>query len=278
MNKQTLTPELSWLHFARIDSTNSYLMQHQSTNVLCSADVQTNGRGRRDAAKWQGNDDSLMFSLSFAAPKTAQLSLWPLHVALTLADTLSPLLKHGKVQIKWPNDLYVVNEVTNKNEQPAGKAAGILVESQLGLTNKVVTGIGLNRSAITVDAPYPVAYFAIEMEKQALLFLLANRLFSAWQQFLQHTDLDPLRFQAYDYLKQKRIRATDVFSKQSWEGKACGIDAQGGLKLAVDADANHTKNTEHEIVLRSQQHIEILQSSPESIEHVNTNNSGENES
>ena len=138
-----------------VDSTNSWCLRESTAGrvlpFLCFARQQTSGRGRR-GKQWlmtPGSDIAMSIAWPYAA--TLSLQLLPLTIALAIAETLQSL-NLERVQIKWPNDVYVQGE----------KIAGILIETQpvrnrpennqlqeTGVKNDekqlaVVIGIGLN--------------------------------------------------------------------------------------------------------------------------------------
>lgn len=131
--------EACWInkieHFDEINSTNTYLMQHESPlhGRVCVADHQTQGRGRQGKQWLSKTGNSLMFSLGYT-PKNrlgAQLSLV---VGLAIADVLRDL-GVAELGLKWPNDVLVNHK----------KVAGILIESRyVGKQAECVIGVGLN--------------------------------------------------------------------------------------------------------------------------------------
>lgn len=246
MSNIELHPALSWQHFAEINSTNAYLLAtDQPHNQLISADHQTAGRGRRQQT-WVDDNDSLLLSLSTAFSGKTDLSAWAVQVAVTLAETLTPLTKQP-ITIKWPNDLYALTE-----HYHWGKLAGILIESSIGKNGKMVTGVGINLSRIPADIPadYPIACLSTSWEKHALIPHLGNALFCAWQDFLLSPQTNPHTYQRYDLLLGKTLKATDMHTNESHIGIGAGINEQGHLLLTLP---NKT------IALTSQQRIRILE-------------------
>lgn len=241
-----LHPALRHRHFNVIDSTNACLMQADAPcNQLVSADRQTAGRGRRQQ-QWVDEGDSLLFSLSTAFSPDQDISAWSIQVAITLVETLKAFTQQ-RLFIKWPNDLYVPiksshsNDNSNNNNSDNkysdyseyGKCAGILVESNIGRSGKMVTGIGINLAPIhtKIDSDYAVAYLNIAVDKHSLLIALANELFWAWQDFLTHTTVNPDTFAAYDLLMDKQLCATDSSNGKETIGQGAGINQRGQLRI-----------------------------------------------
>ncbi len=246
-----------------IDSTNTFLLDdRQPPNQLCSAEHQTQGRGRRGQT-WADSGDSALFSISGAFPPGLDLSAWPIQVAITLADSLNRLIAHAKadktpqpgVKIKWPNDLYC-----NHHGQ-WGKCGGILVESRIGRQGKIVTGIGLNSAplrGITIDSDYPITHLPTLLQrcvadKKQLIVILTNRLWQAWQVFIQQPNVKVKHYQTLDYLYGKSLSATDTYNQCVTHGIGAGINAHGHLLLQTPTGT---------VALSSQQRIRL---NPDSI-------------
>ena len=126
--------------FTEIDSTNTYLMQQPEPFPgqvrVAVTDNQTAGRGRRGRT-WQspaGSGLCLSMAYSFTS-SPANFPALTLAIGLGAIGALQSLGVEG-VQLKWPNDLILMN----------GKLGGILTEAQAQSTGAVtvVTGIGLN--------------------------------------------------------------------------------------------------------------------------------------
>jgi BirA family biotin operon repressor/biotin-[acetyl-CoA-carboxylase] ligase len=123
-----------------IGSTNKELVdlaaRRSIDGVVCLAETQTAGRGRRGRA-WMsppGPSISLPLGRVLALPPT-QVGALSLVVGLAVADALSA----AGVRLKWPNDLLLSGR----------KLGGILVELVEGKSSStVVVGVGIN-----VDVP-----------------------------------------------------------------------------------------------------------------------------
>lgn len=243
-----LPAQLTWRHVDYIDSTNTALLDDsQPSNQLLSADRQTQGRGRRGQT-WADIGDSALFSLSTAAPAGIDVSAWPIQVAMTLADSLNRLTyaalstthdhEQQPVRIKWPNDLYTIIQ------GQWGKCGGILIESSRSAgsvqpLSKIVTGVGLNLAplgSIDLRSDYPIAHIspsvlALCHDKQQLIVVLANRLWQAWQAFIQHPEVDPSHYQTLDFLYGKPLIASSDYQDQQITGNGAGINANGHLLI-----------------------------------------------
>ncbi len=230
----TLPENVDWRHFDSIDSTNAYLMANDSHSpMLVSADRQTHGRGRRQQA-WIDEGRSALFSLSTFFEKGADISAWPVQVALSLSACLNQLLLDHQIQssvkIKWPNDLY------SCRDQQWGKCGGILVETAIGKRGKIVTGIGINLAPINtaIGADYDASFIDLPLAPKTLIVMLANRLFSDWAQFISTERIDTEAYRAVDYLWKQALVATDMHSERQVYGLGGGINDKGHLLLKQD--------------------------------------------
>lgn len=131
-------PELAFLFFSELPSTNAYLMAYARTTseqAFCITSNQTAGYGQR-SRQWLNASESLTFSIRLTFPAAcAQLDgLTPL-IGLQLVDSLREFTE-GDYALKWPNDVYLHGR----------KVAGILVESIPNSEGQadLVIGMGIN--------------------------------------------------------------------------------------------------------------------------------------
>lgn len=217
-----------------VDSTNAEVIrqieQQAGAGLVCTAEQQTAGRGRRGrqwVSPFAGNLYlSLLWEFSQGAAALEGLSL---AVGVAVADALD---KCGvpAVQLKWPNDVL----------HGDAKLGGVLLEMTGDAAGacQVVVGIGLNvsmpgASASVIDQAW-TDLDAIAPDghpgRNALLAALLNELlpllarfeqqgFSHWQQ----------RWQALDAYRDRAV-VLDTGGQQL-AGIARGVDARGALQL-----------------------------------------------
>jgi len=89
--------------------------------LLCVADVQTAGRGRR-GNQWNSPLGCLMFSFGYKQPDPAKLASFQYLIGLGLIIAARASAQSGDIplSLKWPNDIYAGD----------AKVGGILCESQ----------------------------------------------------------------------------------------------------------------------------------------------------
>ena len=140
----------TWFNVQILDevaSTNTYLMQHKdSAHATCvAAHVQTHGKGRRGRTWVSQLGASLTFSLLWRFQcGAAALSGLSLAVGVALIRALNSLSVNN-VQLKWPNDVLILEDYTSGKNTPK-KLAGILIELQGDLEgpSAAVIGVGVN--------------------------------------------------------------------------------------------------------------------------------------
>ncbi len=158
---------MNWeiIHIDETDSTNRWLRDRQQPKesdgniggearcaVAVVADYQTAGRGCGTNTWESERGKNLLFSLlihpnDIPANRQFLISEW---VSVALCELLEHYI-NNKVEIKWPNDIYVKGK----------KIAGILIENRLQgeYIKDSIVGIGLNvnQQAFHSDAPNPVS-------------------------------------------------------------------------------------------------------------------------
>lgn len=139
-----------WFNVQLLDevaSTNTYLMQQKgAAHATCiAAHVQTKGKGRRGRTWVSQLGASLTFSLLWRFQcGAAALSGLSLAVGVALIRALHSLGVND-AQLKWPNDVLVLEDYTSEKNTPK-KLAGILIELQGDLEgpSAAVIGVGVN--------------------------------------------------------------------------------------------------------------------------------------
>ena len=133
------------IHFAEIDSTNSYLRRESFSLFhsyptcdlfVVTADMQSAGRGQRGSVWQSAAGDNLLLSILLRPVGLKASRCFSLSVMAALA--LKKCVARYRIDsiLKWPNDLYFNN----------AKLAGILLETDYEGSNlsQAILGIGLN--------------------------------------------------------------------------------------------------------------------------------------
>ena len=164
-----------FVHLPETDSTNRWLAAHADEHdMVVWTDFQTAGRGC-GTNSWESEPgQNLLFSMLIHPTDVAPARQFAISMAISLdiVRTLQPLVTHGELSIKWPNDIYW-------NDR---KLAGILIESQIaaGLIRQCIIGVGLNvnQTLFRSDAPNPVSLRQItgqQHDREPLLRQIADR-------------------------------------------------------------------------------------------------------
>ena len=223
--------------FKSISSTNDWVLQQITNNrslpVLCLAEAQTNGRGRRGRQWISPEASNIYMSLGWGFPlPTQHLG----HLSLVIGIAIARVLKqHGiNAGLKWPNDVLV-----NRR-----KIAGVLIETQIKhgqLTNAVI-GIGLNvdmprSDTALIDQPWT----DVKSEYQAAYTInrsqLAGELIDSLVEVIRVFELkgfDDFRDEWRDCdVCMGEIVKINVHG-QVIQGEIIGLDQHGGIILRTD--------------------------------------------
>lgn len=213
----------TWLHHLETcPSTNTWALEHLAT--LKEGDVvfteqQTAGRGQHGRS-WQSPEGVFTASFLLESALLSGLSLAVGLAVIFVIEDLTPNLA-GKLQLKWPNDLYLDEK----------KLAGILCE---GKGQKLVVGIGLNcRAELNLSEAislHQVTKFV--PENLELLEKLRQTLLEA-ASLIRVQGLTPLlpELRRRDLLANRQIAITH--NQETLYGQGAGIDAQGRLLIAL---------------------------------------------
>ena len=159
------------IHIEETDSTNRWLRDYTSPlpagACVVVADFQTAGKGCGTNSWESERGKNLTFSMLIhpeGLPANAQFHITEV-ASVALCETLDPYI-NNKVEIKWPNDIYVGDR----------KICGMLIENRLqgSVIKDSIIGIGLNvnQREFLSDAPNPVSLYQLteqETDRDALL-------------------------------------------------------------------------------------------------------------
>ncbi len=216
-----------------IGSTNDValrrLVEQPDRAFICTAEMQTAGRGRR-GRHWVspfGKNIYLSYGTSFDLD-LAELGGLSIVVGMQVVDALREM---GLIQVglKWPNDILLDN----------GKLGGILVELKRLPGNRVgvVAGVGINLSISThearqIDQPWSAAEGYQKISRNALLVSMSSRMISAFEVFKNEGFAAFMPYwSSYNLFSGSPI---SVFRGEAvFEGLDAGIDAEGNLLVAT---------------------------------------------
>jgi BirA family biotin operon repressor/biotin-[acetyl-CoA-carboxylase] ligase len=219
-----------------IDSTNSYLLRRLpnqlSQGQVCLAEYQTAGRGRR-GRQWVspfGSQIYLSVYWSLEQGLSAAMGL-SLVTALAVSDAIYAATK-VKVQLKWPNDIYL----------DGAKLAGILIdlEGQALESSHSVIGIGLN-----VDMPEQAAtkigqkwtdlqtHSKNKIDRNLLSAQLIHHLLRRLTEYQNEGLIEMVNeWHKQDFYLNKPVKL--LTGDRATKGICRGVNIQGALLLEVD--------------------------------------------
>ena len=219
--------------FSDVESTNSYLLEQPGPIPghcrVALADHQTAGRGRMGRVWHSPRLSGLYLSAAYTFERVPRdFSSLTLAVGIAIAAGLKAL-GVSEVQLKWPNDLVVLN----------GKLGGILTELQSGKreATTVVVGIGLNLDlegrldavATGIGRISDLRQVMTEPpDRLAVAAAIIEQLIPTLIRF-EADGFAPFRaqWQRYDWLRGKAVRV--VMPRGDVDGIASGVDDDGAL-------------------------------------------------
>ena len=149
------------VHIEETDSTNRWMKENGTRNLVVVADYQTAGKGCGSNSWEAERGQNLLFSVmlhpkclqaknQFIITQVVSVALCKTLVSI-IRPPLAPPTQEGNISIKWPNDIYVGDK----------KICGVLIENRLQgrMIKDTIIGIGLNvnQTEFKSDAPNPVS-------------------------------------------------------------------------------------------------------------------------
>ena len=187
--------------------------QGTPAGTLVLADAQSAGRGRMGRS-WQSAPGSGIWLTLVERPASDEaLGVLALRLALALAPALDALSTE-RVQLKWPNDVFVGDR----------KLAGILVEARWrgARLDWVAIGVGIN---VNPPAELDVGALAPGADRLDVLAAIVPALRAAASKKGPLTDAELQQFRARDLALGKRCTAPIT-------GEVAGVRSDGALLVA----------------------------------------------
>jgi len=219
-----------------IDSTNSYLLRrlpnHLSQGQVCVAEYQSAGRGRRGRQWISPFGSQIYLSIYWFLEQglSAAMGL-SLVTALAVSDAVYALT-NIKVQLKWPNDIYI----------DGAKLAGILIdlEGQALEPSHSVIGVGLNvdmptQAAIKIGQKWTdlQSHSKDKIDRNLLSAELIHYLLKRLEDYQNEGLVEMVNeWHAQDFYLNKKVKL--LTGERAIKGVCRGVNAQGALLLEVD--------------------------------------------
>ena len=138
---------MQFIHFEKINSTQDYALNiinnsNIQEDILITANVQTEGRGRLKQRKWcseYGNfHGSFIINIEKLGISINNVSILNSLIMRSIFEFLNSILENNLIKIKLPNDIYYNNK----------KLAGVLIEVVYPFA---IIGIGINIYTAPLD-------------------------------------------------------------------------------------------------------------------------------
>ncbi len=221
----------------RVDSTNRYLLARGpgAAPLVCTAELQTAGRGRRGRGWAATPYHNVLFSMSWrlAGGTTARVGGLALAAAVAVLHALEEIGVRG-AGLKWPNDVLWQGR----------KLAGILIETQGGVggPTHVVLGVGINgylgpAATACIDQPWVDLYriTGAVPDRNRLVARLIVHLAAMFERFAVQ-GLAPFRpeWESRHLFTGRTVRLFQ--DGMCVEGIVEGVDEGGALRLRLPAE------------------------------------------
>lgn len=216
-----------------LESTNDYIktsMESRQGYILCLAEHQSAGRGRRGKSWISPYGKNLYLSVGFNFERGFEaLNGLSLVVGIAVARSIADLGLAAK--LKWPNDVWIEKK----------KVAGILVEvdGEQGGPLRLVVGLGVNVNMKPCDAEIdqPWTSLATELgrivDRSALAASLVGNLLTLMEQFKQRGFVGMKEeWQEFDGVSGSRVTLANQDKEE--QGICRGVDHRGYLLLESD--------------------------------------------
>ncbi len=217
------------------DSTNRFLREYRGEEgrrmTVAVAEYQTNGRGQGTNSWESERGKNLTFSLKTYpkdVPANRQFVMLEA-MALSIRDVLSAYTDH--ITIKWPNDIYWRDRKISGTLSECALSKGVVKGCIIG------TGININQTEFTSDAPNPVSLRQItgrETKVDEVLYKLTTH-FSRQLERIDAGDYDDIH-EAY---LAALYRRSGTFRYRDSGGEFCGtiitVEPSGHLVLRKES-------------------------------------------
>lgn len=234
---QTVKPNPKWLYaLDTIDSTNNYAISLLEDGMAHHGDVvwaleQTAGKGQR-GKKWEARPgENIMMTLIVQPGQVLMTN--PFHLNMIVANTITSYFKniysYWKVEIKWPNDIFI----------NAKKTVGILIENVFrgSRWSHAIIGMGINvnqsefpdhlTNATSLHNASGLRYELQEIITDLRAGILNQLLSEEQERFEQTRKIYNENLFDRGSIRRFRLRADD----EAFEAKVLEVDEEGMLLL-----------------------------------------------
>ena len=242
MNKFFLNKKL---HFDSLNSTNETLGQlskkiELQNGFYITADYQKSGKCQNND-KWDSNPkENLLISIFLNLDLNIENSFMLNQLAsLAVLDTLRKFLEQ-KIEIKWPNDVFVNNK----------KISGILINNTVkgGIIKSSVIGIGINVNQTNFNEKYVATSMKLLNKKDFKLNEIEKMLMKNIKKqsmILLEKKISLLSIRYNNHLYGKNLDSLFIINKKRIYAKIIEVDQNGKIKLMFgDSEVNEFSQDE----------------------------------
>ena len=242
MNKFFLNKKL---HFDTLNSTNETLGQlskkiELQNGFYITADYQKQGKCQ-NKDKWDSNPkENLLISIFLNLDLNIENSFILNQLAsLAVLDTLSKFLEQ-KIEIKWPNDVYVDSK----------KISGILINNIVkgGIINSSIIGIGINVNQTNFNKKYIATSMKLLSKKDFKLNEIEKILMKNIKKqtmILLEKKISLLSSRYNNHLYGKNLDSLFILNKKRIYAKVIEVNQNGKIKLMFgDGEVNEFSQNE----------------------------------
>ena len=205
-----------------------------SNGSIVITDFQENGRGQQGNVWVSEGAKNLLLTILLKPADFVANRQYLLNIMTSLAIhlTLSKYLPHSKVEIKWPNDIYVNDS----------KISGILIETTISgnLLESVFCGIGLNvnQGHFSLNsATSMLIESGNTFDRHEVLETLLGQMEEVYEMMV--SDPTELLNQYQEHLRWFNEKRTYLVDGRETEGTIKGIDEQGKLIVDISDGVRH---------------------------------------
>lgn len=218
-------------HYRLTDSTNErareLALAGAPSGTVVTADAQTAGRGRRGRS-WTAPPGKALLYSAILRPLDARHLLLPLAAPVAVCGAIEGLAP-VRCQIKWPNDVWIL-EGTDANAMAVGrKVAGVLIEARA--PEWAVIGVGVNVAIEPGEFPADVRWPATSIGHGARVDDAREALCERLGRWVEAPERAVLaEFEARDALRGRELRWERAGGEHpEGVGVARGVDHAGNL-------------------------------------------------
>lgn len=227
------------IRYTSLDSTNLEAWRLIKSGLAIEGSIiqsgfQTVGKGQGGTI-WESEEGKNLLFSWIISPRFIQPSqqfMITKTTSVALQETISGMLTHHQVTIKWPNDIYVGKK----------KIAGVLTENSIMGSNieysVIGIGINVNQTIFHSDAPNPVSVKQLTGEERVLedCLNMVGESLNKWYQKLQNNDTEIINQTYLQHLLGYDTIMHFTDHKRSFNAKISGISEYG--KLIIDENGS----------------------------------------